>query len=355
MFQCIRKTNLTRLICALVVCLGHFTSLCAQGASETPPDKVQKATWLAHVLRQKNSPMISELEFPQTKLPVFMVQNKGTLRPLVELRGNYLREGWKLLIQEKSEVRKGARPNEFVIYAYLNSRINEVMLTAKGPDGKIEKETVYLFAPEAMEFKLVSAWDAVLVSVGLASLSYYQNTYGQYYGTSMALSASYSSPEKWGAFGFTTDLDLTFMSIQSSPVDANPQLMEAKIDGTYLLPQGVNSFSRWKILAGSTFLTMQSSGSSFGFSTLIGAELGVHLDHFINKERSYFVDFRTALFNNPSLEDGRSINLSVGWSKMLSNLKRFEVSAELIDYAFRPDEINLIKVNTLFLKVGYSL
>ena len=46
--------------------------------------------------------------------------------------------------------------HEFEVTMRLRGKLNECTLTAVTPDGKKETETVYIYAPEAMQFQVVT-------------------------------------------------------------------------------------------------------------------------------------------------------------------------------------------------------
>lgn len=340
----------------IAVALAGAIFLANGQETEPPSTQTQRASWVAHVLRKSSSgPPLIGLSFPVQQLPVFMVQSKGALRPLVELRGVFQRPGWRLYLQNKAEARKGRKPEEFVLYAYLNGRISEVSLTARNAEGKTQTEVIYLFAPEAMDLKVASAWDAIMLGFGLASFSYAQTTYGTFAATMGMLSAQYVSPEIWGKLGVYSDLDLTFLTLESSPIEANPQVIEAKLDATYLVRLGSNPKVRWRLVGGMSYLTMSSNGSPFGFADLIAPDFGLRMQYYRNQSSTIIGDLRLGLLEDPTLDANRSLNLTFTWSKLLKSLHRLDLGIEFMSYNFTPEPLTNIGIETYSIKLGYSL
>jgi hypothetical protein len=326
----------------------------ATKAPEKPP---QKTLWVAHILRRKsNDAIIKELDFPDLRVPVMLVAKDGDLRPTVAIKGKFDRPGWKLILQDENAVNFAPDSAAFTIYAYLKGRINVVLLNAVGPQGEKETESVYIYAPEAMEFHVVSAWDQILLSAGGSFLSYAQAGYGEYQALSALLSARYISPERWKSrFGLLAGADMTVLTAVSSPIDRGPQILEGKVDLTYLLKQ--DAAKRWRtlVLAGGSYLTMFSYGSPFGFSNLFAPELGIRSRYNVNPQASWIGEARFVALAPPGTFNQLGLNLGLAWSKLVSDSHRVELGLQYSAYVYEPEPSYPIRVNQLSLKLGLSI
>jgi hypothetical protein len=324
----------------------------------TPPVKPpQKTVWVAHILRRKTSDLlIKNLEFPDNRVPVFLVAKDEGLRPTVSIHGKFDRPGWKLVLQDNIPVSFDATPGEFTIYAHLRSRISEVLLTAVGPAGEKEIEHVYVYAPEAMEFQVVSAWDQILLSAGVSFLSYAQAGFGEYQSISGLLSARYSSPENWKSrFGLLASGDVTVFTAASSPVDRGPQILEGKLDISFLLKPDPTKRWRSQIFAGGSYLTMLSYGSPFGFSDLIAPEFGMRSRYTVNPQAAWIGEARFVALAPPGSFDQLGCNLSIAWSKFVSDSHRLELGFQYTGYIYEPEPSVAIHLHQFALKLGLSI
>ena len=196
--------------------------------------QTQKALWLAHILRrkQKNN-TIDGLKIKTKMIPVFLIPKGNSFRPLVKIKMIFHKPKWKLFVAKNVPAKKTGIEGEYFIYAYLNSRISQVNLYAQDEDGNVQKETMFIFAPEAQEFKMVTTLDSILFTVGGANLVYSQTTFGTFSGKTGILGLQYHSPQKKSKWGYFGEAEMTVLTVSSTPDDHNPQFFDLKIGGTY--------------------------------------------------------------------------------------------------------------------------
>ncbi|MCB9025286.1 MAG: hypothetical protein H6625_03140 [Bdellovibrionaceae bacterium] len=288
--------------------------------------KTQQAIWLCHILREKKQESrISNMEFKLTKIPVFMVPKEDAIRPLVKLQIKFEKPGWELFVDDKIPVKKTDDPNIFLVYAYLNSRISEVTFKAKNKDdGSVESEIVYLFAPEAREYKMVSPLESVIFTLGLGNLIYEQTSFGVFNGNSLLLGVEYLTPEKGSHWGLLSRFHITFLTFESEPLDHNPQFYEGDLLATYnskVIPSP-RWRSRW--LGGLSTVGLISQGSPFGFSNLYGPSFGFRTEYYKNRDESYSIQFNYVTYDKISLDQDRALKVKLSWHNNLSNLRQMQ-------------------------------
>lgn len=328
----------------------------ARAADEEPANPIvgTDVSWLAHVLRQNDSPGITNLKFSQERIPVMLVPHKKDLRPLVEIKVTYDRPDWTLFTPDGKPAKRGSLANEYVIFAFLNSQISELALTAKGPNSEKQTEMIYLFAPEAQEFQVVSPWNALSVSLGFTYLTYEQTLFGVLSSRGGMVGLDYISREGRSRWGYLGHLDMTILSLKSDPIDANPQLIDGRLLMSYRLPWGEQSRWRYKALFGLGYLSMISNGSPFGFSGLKYPDLAIRAQHYLSTKSSFIYEFRLVPLQNFSFEDQRGYHFSWTWSKTLKSLRRQDVILRYSDTQFTTDNQN-IGVGLFSISLGYSI
>lgn len=312
------------------------------------------APWTAHILRQSEVPKLEGLTFPDKKLVVRLIPKSDELRPLVELKGNFNRPGWTLLVYGQRPMTSANNPNDFSVFAYLNSQVNEVTFEAKGPDGKIESETLYLFAPEAQEFQVVSTWESIVLSAGVASFMYEQSFFGRFRSSSGFLRLNYDSPEASSHWGTLAQGQITVLNFASSPIQANPQVVDAHAALSYRLGWGEEGRYRHRIFVGADYSAVYSNGSPFGFAGLMAPEIGWATRYYEDSRNTYMGEFRWVLFGDSSLGDQRALHAGLTWIQTLKSLRRRNLGFSIYDSSFVSDG-QKIRVNLVSIQLGFSI
>ncbi len=297
--------------------------------------RAQRALWLAHILRDRSGKnIISDLKISKERIPVFLIPQNDSFRPLVKLEVEFNRPGWQLFIGDKLPMRKQA-DGSFVLYAYLRSRLNAVEIRARNEQGAEEREILYLFAPEAREFKLVSPFDSVLFTLGHSFLVYEQTSFGTFVAQSLLLGVRYVSPDKGNTFGLLGDFTATVFTYDSSPIEQNPQFMEGRIGITYPVKLIKNPKYRTKLFLGASTINFVSYGSPFGFSGLYSADLGIRTTYYRNGQNSYSGEFHYSPieFSDPLAES--SFRLVLDWSMNLDNLRQAQLGFSYSNHRFK--------------------
>lgn len=338
----------------LLVPVSHGQTTPAEQAEGATPI-TRKTSWIAHLLRR--TPMnlrLKTLEFSETQIPVLLIARPGNLRPLVEVKGVFSRSGWTLFAQN-SPVSQSAGKNEFKFYAFLNGRISEVILTAKGPQGEVEEERVYLFAPEAQEFTLVSPWNSVVIGAGLSSVDYTQTGFGNYLAYTGSISARYSTFDAPTQLSYYGSFDFTALTLASQPTQSNPQFIEARFDAAWMLPYSPNQAWKTQIIGGGMYSTMLSNGSDIGFSNLIAPELGLRTRYVISGFDALISDFRYVFLGSTLDFSDRGFLLNLTYSRTLLNSHRAELGLTYTNYGYQAGDNVRVSFGILSLILGYSI
>jgi hypothetical protein len=317
--------------------------------------KKQRTKWVAHLLRRKkNIAQIHNLEFLKTQFPVTLSVVEGTLRPVVEIHGRYERPGWELL-DPAGRALTNPQQKEFSFFAFLNGRINNFQISARGPSGALESEDIYLFAPDAQEFRMDSPWSSLVLSLGFAGFSYYQTGFGDYKSATGAVSARFSPQLPDSRWGFYTSLDMTVFTLYSSPVTRSPQLIEGKLDGTMTLNPDSEGRWTWSALLGGNYLTLLSNGSPFGFANLVAPEFGVRVRFAKNTLTSVVGDLRYIPLSNWPNFSQHGVDCSLIYSRTLINLHTLEASLGYSAFSYEANSSTVVKTLLGTFKIGYSL
>lgn len=338
----------------LFLCLSAFAA--DEVESPNPPPPPPRPQWVAHILRETPAEKkIKGLSIVLDELPVVLVPKAEKLRPLAEIHLVYDRPGWVLLAQEKPLMEVSQKAVELKVPLYLNSRVNQFSMEAKGPNGDSEKETIYIVSPLAKEFAVLNSWDRVLISLGLTNLSYMQTGYGTYTSSTALFGLQYASPPETN-WGFYSSLDITAVSFAESPIKAGAEIIEGKVDAAYALtPSNQKSSWRHQLLGGASFLTMYANTAKFGFNNLIAPEFGMRSRYISNAKDAYIIDWRYVPISTPSAAHRGGINLSFAYSHILPSFHRIEPSLSYSSYYFQPETEKTIHVDLIVLRVGYSL
>ena len=322
-------------------------------------EKSQRALWFAHALRDKEENRgLKNLELKFKKLPVFLVPTADSLRPLIQLRVLYNLKDWSLFDGEKFPLTKVSdgdddEEKEYVVYAFLNSRVSTVQLYALGPEDELREEKIYIFAPEAREFKTSSVFDSVVFSTGYSYLAYTQSSFGTFVADSVFLGLNYESPDKGGKWGIYTDLNATVVTLESSPVREPSNYLEAYAGGSYK-PEFMQRLKmRSKLRFGLTNANFFTFGRDFGFTGLVGPSFGLKSDYFINGTSSFSVDLMVSVYDFTDFTKERGFKLGGSYQINLKNLRKAQFSIEYSNTEFTSNFENIV-VDFLAFKAGLS-
>jgi hypothetical protein len=314
--------------------------------------KSQKAMWIAHVLREKKeSKKILKLDVVQTKVPVFLVPQNESFRPLVKLTFRHPDEGVKLLDANRIPIRYNEATKNYSLYAYLTSRVNTVKILAQGPGAEKQEETLYLFAPEAREFKTVNVFDSIQFTLGHTYLEYEQTTLGTYTAQSLMVGAKYLSPEKGMKLGYFGEIFSTIYSYTASPINESAQFLEARAGFTYVKKLFKNPRYRSRLSLGVSTINLFSL-ADLGFSGLFGPNLGLRTEFYKSGKNSFALDLHYTPYEIDDLFGERSIKMSLDWNRNLNNLRRSQIGFSYSDHTFTSGFESL---EARLLSVYYSL
>lgn len=295
----------------------------------------KETTWLAHIVRSQKEGAISKLILPSAMLPVVMINQGKRFRPMVEISLTFDRPGWKLLIQGTTPVTPTTDKKKYKVFAYINSKINELLLVANGPEGVSESEKIYIYAPEAQEFNVITPWDAMKITIGSTYLSYKQTGFDDFYSWSGLLSVQLHSPEESSSFGLLGEINVTALTVSSNQNKYGPQLGQGILDGIYFFKWDQSSIWRIQAIAGVNYITMFSNGAPFGFKNLISPELGVRARRILDAKSDLTYEFRFLPMNSSFdlIERGFAASVSKSW--ILANLHRGEAGLKYNDFSYR--------------------
>lgn len=318
--------------------------------------QTQKALWFAHILRQtKTDQVIKNLKIEITKVPVYLMARGTYVRPLVMVKMKYPKEQGELLIQPNVPLRKTEVEGEYVLYAYLRSPISEIPLVVKKPNSPPEKEVLYLFAPEARQFRIQNPFKTTFFKLGMAWAFYQQSSYGTFVSSSLQIGLRYLSPEKGKRLGLLGDFDLTVFTYDSSPEDLNPQFWEGLLAGT--LKYKIFSSPRWRsrILAGVNSIGVFDHGSPFGFSGLYGPTVGLRSEYYVNGRTSLAFEAAYSFYSLEAfLFRDRTVKLAGFASFHRDNLSQWILGTSYSSSVVQVGN-EAIDHETILLNLGFSL
>jgi|GEM_PF-3151100 len=314
--------------------------------------KSQKAMWIAHVLREKKEEKkISKLYVVQSQVPVFLVPQNDSFRPLVKLTFSHPEEDVKLLDANRLPIRYNEATKKYSLYAYLTSRVNTVKIIAQGPGTEKKEETLYLFAPEAREFKSVNVFDSIQFTLGHSYLEYEQTTLGKYTSQSLMVGAKYLSPEKGKRLGYFGEIYSTIYAYTASPINESAQFLEARAGLTYAKKLFKNPRYRSRFSLGVSTINLFSL-ADLGFSGLYGPNLGLRSEYYKSGKNSLAVDLHYTPYEVGDLLGERSVKISLDWNRNLNNLRRSQIGLSYSDHTFTAGFESL---EARLLSVYYSL
>ena len=319
-------------------------------------DSHKRAAWKAYPLRVKAQDRLDGLSVTDLNLPVFLtpIGNGDNFRPLVQLNLGFSRKGWSLYDGEKQKIKETSVKNKYKIYAFLNSRLSTVQVYALGPNDELEEEKIYIFSPEAREFKTKSIFHSLIVSSGYSYLRYRQFSFGTFITHSLFFGLNYQSPLKKSKFGYFGDLSSTLYTFDSSPIREPSHFLDVRLGLTYPVKVFKNVRYRSHFRLGASSLNFFTFGRDFGFTGLFGPNLGFRTEYFVNGASSYMFNLSYAPyeFSRPLKE--RSLRFEVYKNLNLKNLRRARFGVEFSNSAFS-FENESIEMNNLTLKFGMGL
>jgi hypothetical protein len=342
-------------LCALIFILMTFGNAHAQDEATPKPPPPPKPVWTAHILREKDPKLrLQDLYIHEAKVPIMLVAREGGFRSLVEVRGRFSRSGWTLSAGT-DPVRFTTPEGDFSIPAYVFGKVSEITLTAIGPNKEMMIERVFIYAPEAKEFKRVSPFDAVLIGIGGGFLHYSQTGSVYFKSFTGLVYGKVDWPNTEAKYSVYVSAEATGVTIDAAPLDVGPQLVRGKADFVYRRPK--NSLSRWRMeyLVGVSYLTFISNGSPFGFSNLIAFEGGVRARYTAGPKTQITLEARYIPIKDPFGFENKGMDFEFTWSRILPNVHRFDLGFSYYNFNYHPDPGTRIDTGLLVYRVGYGI
>ena len=305
-----------------------------QSEQEKEVYKSKQALWVAHILRDRSAINLKELSLDVDKLPVYLVPQGENFRPMVKLKLKYNKPGWKLFLSDKDPVKATGVEGEYVVYAYLRSRISTLFITAVGPNNERVSETFYMFAPEAREFKMVSLFDSMFFTLGHSYMIYRQTSFGTFVSQALLVGAKYFTPEKGYRLGYFGEANLTLFTYTSSPIKENPQFFEARGGLSYLVNFTKNPKLRSRLTLGAGTINLFSLGAPFGFSGLYGLNLGLRTEFYKSAKRSFGAEVYITPYDFSDPLSERTAKFSFDITDNLNNLRRIQYGLSYSSHKF---------------------
>lgn len=309
-----------------------------KGQKQEVKDKVsasKRASWFAYALRESSyEKRISTLDLDHEKVPVFLVPTENALRPLIKLKFSYPKEDWTLYDAEKKPLQKGDGDHEFVLYAFLKSRVSTVQLYAVGPNEELEEEVVYVYAPEAQEFKTSSVFESLVFRLGHTYYNYKQSGYGTFASNSLFLGLDYRSPEKGKSLGYYGNVGVTLYTYNSSPERRSTHFLEADAGLSYVVPLIKNPKYRSRLHFGLNTANLYTFEGEFGFEGLFGPSIGLRTEYFRSGANSFAASLTLTPYDFSDILGESRLKLSVDWTLNLRNLRRAQVGFAYSRYDF---------------------
>lgn len=314
----------------------------------------KRAAWFAHPLRIKYQDRIDGLYIDSEKLPVFLVPTDKNIRPMVQLKLRYDREGWQLFDGEKQSLKKTSVENEYLLYAFLNSKLSTVQFYALGPNEELEEEKLYVYSPEAKELKTKSIFNSLILSAGYSYIDYRQSSFGTFITNSLFFGLNYSSPFKGRRLGYYGDLSSTIYTFFSSPIREPTSFLDGRLGLSYSAKVFKDFRYKSDFRLGVSSFNYFTFGRDFGFTGLFGPDLGFKTEFFRNGSESYILNLSFVPFDFENVLDERAIRIEFYRNMNLKNLRKAQIGFEYSNTAFQ-FEIESIDVHFFGLKFGLGL
>lgn len=312
-------------------------------------------SWVAYILRQKKSGnIIPFIEFKTLQVPITLTPKDGGLSPIIEIRGTLREPGWKLEVDKERMLVDYGDERDFTIPLYITGRLNIFKLKAIHQEGKHIEETLFIFAPNSEEYIKASAWNSVMVSLGVAGFGYYQTTFGVYKSIVSLLSLRYSPLEVENPLSWFAQLNMTMQTLYSTPVKRGPQLIEGNLSATYRLKSNYDPRLSEQILVGAKYVTMISNDSPFGFSNLISPELAWRLRWKEDNTNYFGGELRLSVLSQ-DIQKNRGLGAGWFWNRALKNNHNLELGINYSGIVYQADQINEVRTDLFSIKLGYSM
>lgn len=294
---------------------------------------------------------IEGLDILDDEVPIVLFAKDSAIKPTIAIRGVYKREGWRLFGPDG----KQPLPTEFTIYAHLRGRVNEIEFTAVGPSKERQKERVYIYAPNARTFYVVSAWENILFSAGLSGFSYSQTGFGVYESINATAAVRYGSPDTDSFMTFVGSAEMMVLALASSPVSTAPQLLEIKADLSLRTNKRPMQRIRHRVLVGGTYVTMFSNGSPFGFSDLMAFEAGLQSRYIASSKVDWIFEVRYVPVAGFQSLGEFGYNIGIARSLLLENARRMEIGFGYTSYDYQALDTIRIQTSLVSLRIGLTL
>lgn len=308
---------------------------------------------LAHVIRQQGEELILGLSIVSNELVVEMVNHQSKIRPRVNLKFKYDRKDWQLYLQDQLLLEPNDQDGIITIPAFLNEKINEVSLFARGPHGALQVEKIYIYAPEAREFEITEPWNVIHLETGLMFLSYKQQYYNEFKMFNTVIGAHVGTPEYKDRWSFKFDFNVAALNIQSNQEQYAPQLFQfnGNINCKLQFDSLLNQY--FFVQAGVNYFTMIANGSPFGVKDLVAPLVGLTYRKIIDKKNDWIIYFRLMPYSSLLISDSSQV-IGLTKSQILENKHHLELSFELQKLRLNSSVTSTVELNTQILKIGYS-
>ncbi len=322
---------------------------------EAPKPAPPQPVWTAHVLREKDpAKRLADLYIHEARLPVMLVARQGGFRTLVDVRGRFLRPGWTISVNNQP-ILPTTPEGDFSIPAYVYGKVSEFVIVANGPNKESGSERIFIYAPEAREYKQYSPNDAILIGIG-GGFMHYSQTGSVYFKALTGLvfgKLNYPTTEsRWGLF---VGAEATGVTIAAAPIEVGPQLVRGKADLIYRKPRKGLSRWRWEYLGGISYLTMITNGSPFGFSNLISPQFGVRGVYTAGPKTTMAIEFRYVPIKEPFKFENKGMDLEFTWSRILPNVHRLDIGFSYYNFNYHPSDDTRIDTGLLVYRIGYGI
>jgi hypothetical protein len=297
---------------------------------------------------------LSEREIPFSVAPV-----GSRLFTRVEIRGRLDRPGWVLFAQKEAIAGPDSGAVEFRSVIQLDTGASQVMLTAVGPEGQVESDTLLLLAPKVQEYRVTRSWGELTALLGAAHISYAQTELATLYTTNVAFGLDYSTPRGASRWALLARGRMTYFPLATSIRAEEPQMLDARLAVTYRLSgstqaSGRSPRRRWELsaLVGAFYQTTLTFGSRYGFFDLVSSDWGGRAEYRLGGESVLRADLRYSMLGKVFEEWGLSGEL--GWHTRLASQKRLGVVLGWNNIAFNPNATSRAQLNWLQLLIAYG-
>ena len=321
--------------------------------------------YVAERIKDPTAIKIEKLVWGPKELKVRVDRVNDELRVFAYLEGQYSRDHWSLVINEKHVVVE-KESNAFELPIRLTGETTEIRVIAVGLKGNVQKSKVKILFPDWGKLMAdakatptevsVSKRYSLVVGLGYSDLAVKETGLSDFSEIAFTAKASFLYfvvPPNWDLGGSAY---FTLLPVVETPSDKSARFLGINIRGGYSMPFVAEPW-RVSLLGGIYYTTMIQSGAQFGYRNLGGPQIYPTVRRIFNKGESamaYFKYSPIASGINLLTFSNREIAYGAGWTHPLNRLHAisFFLDISAINLVIGGKQVNTSSLN---FSIGYSL